>query len=47
MIVDKDNAPKWVPDSLDHVSDAEIDAYFAPLGKSDLHFEGAPGERVD
>ena len=47
VIVDKDNAPKWVPDSLEHVSDSEIDAYFAPLGKSDLHFEGAPGERVD
>ncbi len=47
VIVDKDNAPKWVPDNLDHVSDSDIDAYFAPLGKSDLHFEGAPGERVD
>ena len=29
VIVDKDNAPKWVPDSLDHVSDAEIDAIVA------------------
>ena len=31
VIIDKDNAPKWQPASLDAVSDADIDAYFAPL----------------
>ena len=46
VIVDKDNAPKWQPDTLAHVSDAEIDAYFEPLGKADLHFDGAPGDRT-
>lgn len=47
VIVDKDNAPKWVPDTLSAVSDAEIDAYFETLGNSDLHFEGAPGDRAN
>ncbi|MBI1181427.1 MAG: enoyl-CoA hydratase/isomerase family protein [Alphaproteobacteria bacterium] len=47
VIVDKDNAPKWRPDTLAAVSDAEIDAYFEPLGDRDLHFDGAPGTRVD
>jgi enoyl-CoA hydratase len=46
VIVDKDNAPKWRPDTLAHVSDAEIDAYFEPLGKGDLNFDGAPGDRA-
>ena len=31
VIIDKDNAPRWQPPSLDAVSDADIDAYFAPL----------------
>ena len=31
VIVDKDNAPKWQPDTLAGVTDAEIAAYFAPL----------------
>jgi enoyl-CoA hydratase len=31
VIIDKDNAPKWQPASLSEVSDAAIDAYFAPL----------------
>ncbi|MBV9420514.1 MAG: enoyl-CoA hydratase/isomerase family protein, partial [Alphaproteobacteria bacterium] len=30
-IIDKDGAPKWQPDSLDKVRDADIDKYFAPL----------------
>ena len=28
---DKDNQPKWEPATLEAVSDADIDAYFAPL----------------
>jgi enoyl-CoA hydratase len=35
-IIDKDNAPKWKPADLAAVRDAEIDAYFAPLGEKEL-----------
>jgi enoyl-CoA hydratase len=35
-IIDKDGAPKWQPAELADVSDADIDAYFAPLGKGEL-----------
>ncbi|MBW8303789.1 MAG: enoyl-CoA hydratase/isomerase family protein, partial [Brevundimonas sp.] len=31
VIVDKDNAPKWSPADLSGVSDAALDALFAPL----------------
>ena len=31
VIVDKDNAPKWSPADLSGVSDATLDALFAPL----------------
>lgn len=35
-IIDKDNAPKWRPDALALVRDADIDAYFAPLPGAEL-----------
>ena len=35
-IIDKDNAPKWKPAAIADVSDAEIAAYFAPLGTREL-----------
>ena len=35
-IIDKDGAPKWQPATLAQVRDADIDAYFAPLGESEL-----------
>ncbi len=35
-VIDKDRAPKWRPPSLDEVSDAAVDAYFAPMGERDL-----------
>ena len=31
-LLDKDQRPCWAPASLDAISDAEIDSYFAPLG---------------
>ena len=35
-IIDKDGQPKWRPATLAEVSDHDIDAYFAPLGKEEL-----------
>ncbi|HEV2649891.1 MAG TPA: enoyl-CoA hydratase/isomerase family protein, partial [Rhizomicrobium sp.] len=35
-IIDKDGAPNWRPRSISQVSDADIDAYFAPLGEKEL-----------
>jgi len=35
-IIDKDGAPHWKPATLAEVSDADIDAYFAPLGNREL-----------
>lgn len=32
VIVDKDNAPRWSPDTLATVSEAEVQRHFAPLG---------------
>ncbi len=39
VIIDKDQAPKWNPSSLAGVSDADIDAYFAPLPGGDLRYD--------
>jgi enoyl-CoA hydratase len=36
VIVDKDNRPRWSPPP----SPAEVDAYFAPVGDSELKFSG-------
>src|SRR6202012_4971425 len=35
-IIEKDGAPKWQPSDLAQVSDADIAAYFAPLGQKEL-----------
>ncbi len=35
-IIDKDQSPKWSPATLEAVSDADIDAYFTPLGEKEL-----------
>ena len=31
VIVDKDNAPRWTPDTVEGVTDAMLDEIFAPL----------------
>ncbi len=36
IVVDKDQAPKWQPSSLEQVSDAAVAAWFAPLGENEL-----------
>ena len=32
VVLDKDNAPKWNPATLEGVTDAAVDRYFQPLG---------------
>ena len=39
ILVDKDNAPRWLPDRLDALGTATVEAYFAPFG--------APGAELD
>ncbi|HEY2032285.1 MAG TPA: enoyl-CoA hydratase/isomerase family protein [Rhizomicrobium sp.] len=36
VIIDKDNVPRWQPSELSGVSQADVDAYFAPLGEKEL-----------
>jgi enoyl-CoA hydratase len=36
VIIDKDNAPKWQPSDQADVSDADVAAYFAPMGANEL-----------
>lgn len=36
VIVDKDNAPRWKPATLDGVADSEVERHFAPLGEDEL-----------
>lgn len=35
-LIDKDRAPKWTPLRLEDVSEAIVDAYFAPMGAGEL-----------
>ena len=46
VIVDKDNAPKWQPDTFEHVGEAEVDEYFVAPDEGDLHFDGPVGTRI-
>jgi enoyl-CoA hydratase len=36
LLIDRDQAPKWQPTRLEDVSEAMVDAYFAPLGPGEL-----------
>ncbi|MFZ1679736.1 MAG: enoyl-CoA hydratase/isomerase family protein, partial [Rhizobiaceae bacterium] len=35
-VIDKDNAPRWRPATLDAVEMADVVAHFAPLGEKEL-----------
>lgn len=39
VIVEKDNAPKWSPPSLEGVGAESVDAYFVPLPEGDLKLD--------
>jgi enoyl-CoA hydratase len=39
IVVEKDQAPRWRPETLAEVSTTDIEAAFAPLGERDLRFE--------
>ncbi|MCH7795219.1 MAG: enoyl-CoA hydratase/isomerase family protein, partial [Proteobacteria bacterium] len=39
IVIDKDNAPKWRPDTLAEVTPDLVEAHFAPLGDSELRFD--------
>lgn len=36
VVIDKGDKPRWRPASLDDVSDADVEAYFAPLDEGEL-----------
>jgi enoyl-CoA hydratase len=40
LIIDMDNRPDWQPGRLDEVTDAMVEAYFAPLPGGDLPLQG-------
>jgi enoyl-CoA hydratase len=42
VIVDKSNNPAWDPQSIDAITEADVDAYFQPLGEDEL--TDMPGE---
>ncbi|MBI1262379.1 MAG: enoyl-CoA hydratase/isomerase family protein [Rhizobiales bacterium] len=39
VIIDKDQAPAWVPATIDEVSQTQVDAYFASLGEDELRLK--------
>lgn len=39
VVIDKDQAPQWLPVSIDALDPAAIEAYFAPLGAAELALE--------
>ncbi len=38
LIIDKDNTPRWRPDTLAAVDETMVNSYFEPLGAADLTF---------
>ncbi len=45
-IIDKDQAPNWVPKALEDVGDDVVDAYFAPLDEGDLQLIDPFGTKI-
>ena len=43
ILLDKDYAPKWQPDTLEGVSEAAVNAHFDEIGEHELEF--APDHR--
>jgi len=35
LLIDRDNAPKWQPDTLSAISDDMVAGYFVPLGENE------------
>lgn len=44
LLVDKDNAPQWLPSTLAEISDGDIDAYFAPMPGNELDLSDIVGD---
>lgn len=42
LALDRDHAAVWVPNTLESVTDADVDAYFAPMRGSELDLEQPP-----
>ncbi|MFD8740592.1 enoyl-CoA hydratase/isomerase family protein [Streptomyces sp. NPDC059618] len=40
QIIDKDRRPRWSPATLDEVTDADVERFFAPLGDRELGLSG-------
>ncbi|MEQ9355421.1 enoyl-CoA hydratase/isomerase family protein, partial [Coleofasciculus chthonoplastes] len=39
VLIDKDQSPSWRPDTLEGVSETDVDLYFGGLSEGDLHFD--------
>ncbi|WP_018546152.1 enoyl-CoA hydratase/isomerase family protein [Streptomyces sp. LaPpAH-108] len=46
QIIDKDRDPRWTPETLAEVTDADVARFFAPLGERELGLAG-PGTPVE
>ncbi len=47
QVIDKDRDPRWSPATLEEVTDADVERFFAPLGERELGLAGSDsGEEV-
>ncbi|WP_328347448.1 enoyl-CoA hydratase/isomerase family protein [Streptomyces violaceus] len=47
QVIDKDRDPRWSPATLEEVTDADVECFFAPLGERELGLAGSgSGEEV-